>query len=143
MLVRAERGLNISQEIGFPESIKHCSKLLSNIYEKQSKGKEALNMYKLYIAMRDSINNESTQKATAQQQAKYEYEKQKAIDDAENEKLIAIEQQEKEKQQVITYAIGIGLALVIIFLIFVFNRLQVTKKQKFVIEEQKIGRAHV
>ena len=40
-------------------------------------------------------------------------------------------------KKVITYFTAGGLGLVAIFLIFVFNRLQVTKKQKLVIEEQR------
>jgi serine phosphatase RsbU (regulator of sigma subunit) len=131
------RSLKISQEIGVVSNIKTSAYLLSSIYEQQGKGIEALKMYKLSITMRDSIKNEASQKATAQQQAKYEYEKQKALDDAENEKLIAIEKEKKVKQQIITYATGGGLGLVMIFLIFVFNRLRITKKQKLVIEEQK------
>ena len=126
-----------SDEIGYPSNIMDASELLSKIYEKQGKGIQALEMYKLAINMRDSINNESTQKTSAQQQAKYEYEKQKAVDDVENEKLVAIEKEEKEKQEILTYATAGVLGLTGVFLCFVFNRLQVTKKQKVVIEEQK------
>ena len=95
-------------------------------------------MYKLFVQMKDSINNEETEKATAQQQAKYEYEKQKTIDDAQHEKRLAIEQEAQDKQKVITYATAGGLGLVIIFLIFIFNRLQITRKQKSIIEIQKL-----
>jgi serine phosphatase RsbU (regulator of sigma subunit) len=125
------------QETGYPNLIRDASLSLSKIYAIENKGLKALDLYKESIQMMDSLNNESTQKAAIHQQAKYEYEKQKVIDDAENEKLIAIEKEAKEKQQVITYAIGTGLGLVGIFLFFVFNRLQVTRKQKKVIEEQK------
>jgi len=131
------RSLSISQEIGSPARIKSTSILLSQVYEKQGKGMKALEMYKLYIIMKDSINNEETQKAATQQQAKYAYEKQKTIDDTAHEKLIAIEQEEKEKQQILTRAIAVGLGLVGIFLLFVLNRLKVTRKQKGVIEQQK------
>ncbi|TXB64797.1 tetratricopeptide repeat protein [Vicingus serpentipes] len=133
----ANKGLSISQEVGFPDNIKNISKVLEEIHSKKGAYKEALEMYKLHIQMRDSLNNEETQKAAAKQQAQYEYEKQKAVDDAEHEKQIAIEQEAKEKQQIITYATAGGLGLVAIFLVFVFNRLQVTKKQKVVIEGQK------
>ncbi len=132
-----QNSLKLSQELGSPNYISRSAELLSNIYEKQNKGMQALEMYKLHIQMRDSLNNEVTQKATAKQQAKYEYEKQKVLDDAENDKLIAIEKEAKEKQLVITYATGTGLGLVGIFLFFVVNRLQVTRKQKKIIEEQK------
>jgi hypothetical protein len=120
-----------------PEEITNAAELMSKIYEKQGKGMLALEMYKLHITMRDSINNEETQKVAVQQQAKYEYEKQKAIDDADHEKQLAIEQEAKAKQKVITYSIALGLVLVVLFLIFVFNRLQVTKKQRDIIEQQK------
>jgi len=133
----AKRGLIMGQEIGYPGEIKNSAKLLSDIYKKQNKGIKALKMFKLYVTMSDSIYNEATQKASVQQQAQYEYEKQKAIDDAEHDKLLAIEQEEKEKQKILSRATAGGLGLVVMFLIFVFNRLRVTKKQKLVIEEQK------
>ena len=141
-LIDAEKhvsqSLDLLQQIGFPDGIKRAAKLLSEIYEKQNKGMQALEMRKLYVTMKDSINNEETQRATAQQQAKYEYEKQKVIDDAENDKLLAIEQEEKEKQQLLTVATASVLLLVMVFLYFVFNRLKITRKQKMVIEEQKL-----
>jgi len=133
----AHKGMLIAQETGTPALIQKLAKLLTQIFEKQKKGMQALKMHKLYIVMRDSIDNIKTQKTTIKQQAKYEYEKQKALDNVENEKLVAIEKEAKAKQKVITYAIGFGLVLVIAFLIFVFNRLRVTKKQKVVIEAQK------
>jgi serine phosphatase RsbU (regulator of sigma subunit)/Tfp pilus assembly protein PilF len=136
-LAYATKGFGLAKEINRAASISEIAKLLFKIYEKQGNGLKALEMYKFYIFMHDSINNEATQKIAIQQQAKYEYEKQKAVDDAEHDKQIAIEQEAKEKQTILTYATGGGLGLVGIFLIFVFNRLQVTKKQKLVIELQK------
>ena len=133
-----EQSLVKSIELNFPKNINNTAELLSMIYEKEGNGMKALEMYKLHISMRDSITNEDTKKATAQQQAKYEYEKQKVIDDAQHEKQLAIEQEAQAKQKVITYTIAGGLGLVVIFLIFVFNRLQVTKRQKIVIETQKL-----
>ncbi len=131
------KSLTLAQEIGYPDNIRLAANLLSTIYAKQGKGIKALKMYKLAITMQDSINNEATQKAAAHQQAKYEYEKQKAIDDAKYKSQLLIEQEKKEKQQILTYAAGGGLGLVVIFLIIVFNRLRVTKNQKLVIEIQK------
>ena len=132
------KALSIYQKMGYPENIGNSSNLLAEIYEQEKKGMEALQMYKLHIKMRDSLNNDKTQKASIEQQTKYEYEKQKALDDAEHEKQLAIEKEAKAKQKVITYATAGGLILVALFLIFVFNRLQVTRKQKAVIEEQKV-----
>ncbi len=133
----ALKNFKVSKDLGYPDNIKVAAQLLGQIYEEQGKGLKALEMFRLSIQMRDSLTNEATQKATAQQQAKYEYEKRKTIDDAEHEKQLAIEQESKAKQKVITIAIGAGLVLVIVFLAFIFNRLQVTRKQKVVIEQQR------
>jgi len=132
-----KKSLEIALEIGCPYLIQDASENASNLYEKQGKYLKALETYKLHVKMKDSLNNESTQKSSAQQQAKYEYDKQKVLDDAEHDKLLAIEQEEKEKQQILAAATASGLGLVVMFLIFVFNRLRVTKKQKLIIEEQK------
>ena len=131
------KSLTISQEIGFPDNISQASSLLSEVYQKQGKGMKALEMYKLYIQMHDSIYNQEIQKTATQQQARYEYKKQKTIDDAAYDILLAVEQEEKEKQQILAGAISIGLGLVVIFLLFVFNRLIITRKQKGLIEQQK------
>ena len=133
----ALQSLKLSKELGYPKNIKFSAQLLSEIYEKENNSSLSLEMLKLYIVMNDSINNEETNKATAKQQAKYEYEKQKLLDDSEYEKIIAVEIEAKEKKQITIYAVIGGLIFVIVFLLFVFNRLKITRKQKDVIESQK------
>jgi serine phosphatase RsbU (regulator of sigma subunit)/tetratricopeptide (TPR) repeat protein len=126
----------IAKELSLPDNIKGTAQTLSLIYEKEGNGIEALKMYKLHILMRDSVNNEETAISAVKEQSKYEYEKNKAIDDAEYGKVIAIKNKEKEKQLIISVATALLLILVIVFLIFVFNRLKMTRKQKLVIEAQ-------
>lgn len=127
-----------AKETGFAKEIETASELLSKIYERKGNYKFSYEMYKEHILMRDSVNGLEAKNASIQLEAKYRYEQQKAIDDAAYQKQLAIEQEAKEKQQIITYGATGGLGLVGIFLVFVFNRLQVTKKQKCIIENQKI-----
>ncbi len=94
-----KKSLKVAQKLSYPELIKASAKALSDIYQKQNNGKEALVMYKLYIQMRDSINNTKTEKAMLRQQAKYEYEKQKELDDIEHDRLLAIEKEETAEQE--------------------------------------------
>jgi len=133
--VNAKRSHTIATKIGYPYRISMSAMLLSEIYEKQNKKGDALEMYKLYIQMKDSVANENTKTDAVRQQSKYEYEKQRAVDDAVYVKQLAVEQETKEKQKIIIYAIGFGIALLAIFLFFVANRLQVTRKQKVIIED--------
>ncbi|UKN02188.1 tetratricopeptide repeat protein [Paracrocinitomix mangrovi] len=143
-----ENAFALAEEIGFRTSIKNAANLLHLVYEKQGKGMKALEMHKLYIEMKDSLNNDEVQRKTLQEQAQYEYEKQKALDEAEHqkeiaiknsehEKALAIEKAAKQKQSILAIGSIIGLALVIIFSIILFNRLRITRQQKSVIEEQK------
>ena len=133
----AQLGLEIAEEVGSPTNIQSAAKLLSEIYGDENKGMKAFEMHKLYIVMRDSVKNQNNEKALIQQNAKYQYEKEKTIDDAERDKLIALKQKEKEKQTIISYGAVLGLLLAVGFAFFVFSRLKITRKQKLLIEAQK------
>ena len=139
-----EQALTIAKELGYAELIQINAGLLYEIAELQGNYPEALKMRNLQILMRDSITNTENQKNILRNSLKYEFDKQKTLDDAEHEKKLAIEKEAKAKQKVITYATAGGLGLVALFLVFVFNRLQVTRKQKGVIEQQKtvVEKAH-
>lgn len=134
----AEEAFKIANELGYPERIGSTAELLSVIYEEEKRGMDALQMYKLHASMSDSLHNEEVKQATVAQQAEYEYEKQKSLDDAEHEKQLLFEQEEQQKQEIITWAVVAGLLLVVIFLAFIFNRLRITRKQKDEIGAQKI-----
>ena len=133
----ANQSYLLAKEIGYPGTILSAARLLSMIYEKEGDGMKALELHKLAVRMKDSLDNDAVNKATVRIQAKYEYEKIQAIKDKEHEKQLALEQEAKAKQRLVTYAIAGGLGLVGIFLLFVMNRLKVTRKQKSVIEHQK------
>ncbi|OFY84526.1 MAG: hypothetical protein A3F72_14060 [Bacteroidetes bacterium RIFCSPLOWO2_12_FULL_35_15] len=133
----AEKGLKLAKEIGFPGLIEANAKLLSKIAIKQNKWQEALEMRNLEIQMKDSLASEGAIKAIAQQQAKYEYEKAKAITDVEQAKKDAISREEKQKQSIIIYAIAAGLGVVLLFLFILLKRFKVTQKQKNIIQKQK------
>ncbi|MBD3638650.1 MAG: tetratricopeptide repeat protein [Crocinitomicaceae bacterium] len=132
-----EMGYQLALELGYPLFLQNSAIGMTQVYKKSGQYKKALEAYELYVEMRDSLMNLKTQKQTVERDAQYAYEKQKAIDDAEHEKLLAIEAEKKEKQQILTVATAIGLLLVVGFLIFVFNRLRITRQQKKVIEKQK------
>ena len=131
------RAYNLAVEVGVMSEKSEAAKSLYIFYKNSKNYVKALEMYEVFTVARDSLNSKSDEQEIIRQEYKYEYEKQKTIDDAKNEKLIEIEKQEKAKQKILTVATGIVLFLAVLFLIFVFNRLRLTKKQKLVIEEQK------
>ena len=135
--IKLERALPLAQQSGSPEWISKCALDLSNVYEKLNQDNKALDYYKLYVAMRDSVNNNEVLRQTVKQQIKFDYEKQKAIDDINHEKEIAIGLEEKKNQRIIIDTSIFGLVLVVVFLIYANNKLRITKRQKAIIEVQK------
>lgn len=132
-----EKALTLSQKEGEIHGTGWASYILYQSYRSTRQYRKSLNMLNLAVITRDSINSLENQKAVIQLQVQSEYEKQKAIDDLENEKRVAIEIQKKESQQKLTIAIGIGLLLISLLALVIFNRLKITREQKAIIEEQK------
>ncbi|MDP2386625.1 MAG: tetratricopeptide repeat protein [Bacteroidota bacterium] len=132
------KGLKLSQEIGFPDNIRHASAVLSRIYEKKGNYKEAFEMVLLHKLMSDSISNENTKRASLQKSFQYEYDKKAAADSVrvEEERKVVTAQLKQEKTQ--RFALYAGIALITIFSAFMYNRFRVTRKQKFIIEDQKV-----
>ena len=128
--------LEISEELGFPEYIKRSAKLLSDAYAEEDQDELSLSMYKLFITMRDSINNINTQRASIEKDLEYEYQKQEALTQAAHENEIALSEAKKKQQSLVLWSILVGLILVVLFAIFIVSRLKITQRQKKIIEEK-------
>ncbi len=110
----AMRGLEIAQEIGSPHLISINSGLLSKVAKQQGNYQEALEMYELHILMRDSINNEETQKASIRQQTKYEFEKAQLIKEQEEKETARLESEATSRRDNLQYSV-ILIALLVLF----------------------------
>ena len=125
------------QKTGDVIGISDVSGNLTRSYKSLGNYKKAFEMNTLYFQMRDSLNSKENQKAIIEMQVQSDYEKQKTIDDFENQKEIAIQEAKTKAQQRISWAIGIGLLLITILAYTIFNKLKETRKQKVIIEAQK------
>jgi len=127
-----DRSLRVARELSFPADIRNAAGNLQQLYRKKSRWKEALEMYDLYIQMRDTIENNENIKAALKTQAKYEYEKKEALLKSEQEKKDALADAELRKQKLIRNSVIGGLAVVACFLVVVFlqrNRISAEKKR--------------
>ena len=136
-LEKSAKALSIAQEIGEVIIIKEASNNLWETYKKLGKHSQALEMHELYIEMRDSMLSIENKEAIIQQEFKYKYEKEQALADAKHQEQMALSAEREKRQQLIAYSAGGGLVIVLLFAFFILNRLQVTRRQKKVIEEQK------
>ncbi len=134
----SNKSLVLSKDIGYPENIRNAASQLKTIYHYLNQPKKELQMYELYIQMRDSLNNKETRTASIKNLLKYEYEKKTVADSlqvAEEKKLTSIKLKQEKTQRYFLYG---GLGLTVLFGIFMFNRFRITKKQKNIISQQKI-----
>jgi serine phosphatase RsbU (regulator of sigma subunit) len=133
----ADSALQLSKSIGFPKNIYLSEFVLSQIDSAKGNYKGAYDHFKFFVKYRDSINNETTRKASITNQIKNEYEKKAAADSIKtaNEKNLAgIKLKQEQIQKYYLYG-GLGITTLLGF--FIYSRLRITKKQKNIIDEQK------
>ncbi|MGE0568555.1 MAG: tetratricopeptide repeat protein [Bacteroidia bacterium] len=135
------KSMQISKELGYPYSIKRAAKQLVHLYTLAGNYKLALENYQLYVQMKDSLNNLETQKATIQQQTKYEFDKKQAVADEKHASELTLQKEKaeanKKKQNIIIVSVSIVLLLVVFFSVILFNRFKTTQKQKQLIEQKE------
>ena len=132
-----KKALALAQEVGVAQGIKNASNLLYDVYKKTGQPVKALEMYELYFEMRDSLNSIEIKEAAIKLEYQHQYEKEQVIAEAKHQEEMALSAEKAKRQKLIIYSAGVGLVMVLIFAIFIFNRLQVTRRQKIVIEGQK------
>src|SRR6185436_4937857 len=110
-----KKGFGIIKSIGSANLEKDIEKHLSILYEATGKTAEALRHYKNYIVIRDTIYSAENNKKLLRSEIDNEYEKKKAITDAEHkveikqQKIIAAEK--TRRQNIIIGSVIAGLIL--------------------------------
>lgn len=127
----------LSKGMKYPDNIQRAANLLSRIYKKLGQFEKGWNFYEEYVFLKDSIQDEKNKQIAVDQEAKYNYEKEKAIREAEYKKNLEISHEKEQTQKVISWSVAFGLILVLIFSYMIFSRLKLTRKQKSIIEQQK------
>lgn len=126
----AQKSLAYAREIGVLDQTYHSEKLVSDLYGFLGDPTQSLVHYKLYIAARDSITNQETNKKFALAEMNFEYKQKEAL----------LNEKNKRQMQFTIFAI-LGTVLLIGLVFVIYNRMQVKRRltlQKEVAEyEQK------
>lgn len=139
-----KRALQLSEETRELAKQEGSLLILAQVCEKQGRIGEAYAYYKRHIRVKDSIFSRERNEEITRKQIQFEYDKKSTADsvrNAEEKKVKDAEinaqhaQLRQEKTQ--RFALYGGLLLLLAFGGFAFNRYQVTKKQKLIIEDQK------
>jgi len=128
----------IGDSINFLGLVKSTNEYLSDVYVKTNRWQDAYKAFKLSSIAKDSIMNQDKSKQIGKLEAKADYDKQLVVRQAEEDKNTALSAAESKKQKIVIAFIGaIALGIACLALV-VFRSLKTTRKQKNIIEEQKI-----
>jgi tetratricopeptide (TPR) repeat protein len=140
-----QQSLPLSKEVGDKNMIKDQHYSLSRLYQYQNKWELSLKEFKSYVAMRDSLFNEENTKRALRSELNFEFEKKLTADSVKNageqkikDSAIQAQQAQLKQEKTQRYSLYGGLLLVLVFFGFLFNRFQITSRQKKMIEDQKM-----
>jgi serine phosphatase RsbU (regulator of sigma subunit) len=128
------QALAIADSIVILKEKMHFEISLSELYSQTGKDKKAFEHFKNYIEARDTLINQDKSREIMN----FEFAKKEAATKAEQEKKDVLAAAESRKQKIIIWSVISGLLLVIFFTGFIFRSLRITRKQKNIIESQKI-----
>jgi tetratricopeptide (TPR) repeat protein len=132
-----KQALALSDSIGTLDISKIYEYDLYRLYDTLGQYKLALEHFKKYIAARDTIESEKRIKEQAKLEAKFEYEMKEMKAKAEQEKREIALKSERKRNKIIMTSLIIGLILVLTFSFYIWRSLNITKKQKEIIEQAK------
>ncbi|MDQ3048594.1 MAG: tetratricopeptide repeat protein [Bacteroidota bacterium] len=140
-----KEALELSVEVADLDLIKQQRLGLSMLYEREGRWKESLNEFQLYTICKDSLFNEENSKKTLRSELNFEFEKKATADSVKNlseqkvkDAAIVAQLAQLKQERTQRYSLYGGLFIVLIFSVFILNRFQITRKQKKVIEQQKL-----
>jgi serine phosphatase RsbU (regulator of sigma subunit) len=131
------KSLNIATELGSLQKRCNAHYNLSSLYEAKNNLPNAFEHYKKHISLRDSLASDENTKKIIEQELYFSYQKKATADSVRvnGEKLIVDAQLKQEKTR--RFALIGGIVMMFVFVIFLYNRFQVTRKQKSIIEEKE------
>jgi len=144
-LTHTEKAFEISTALGEQSKIVKVEKMLSEIYEAKGDNRAALEHYKRFIIIRDSVYNEENTKNVVRSEMNFEFEKKEAATKLEQEKKEAVAAAESKKQKVIIWGVCGILLLVFAFAVIAYRsylqkqkaNIEITKQKEVIEEKQK------
>ncbi|MBL7981946.1 MAG: tetratricopeptide repeat protein [Flavobacteriales bacterium] len=118
-----EQGVAFARSVGAQEWLRNGHAALYELAEAQGNTAAGLEHFKLYVAYRDSIENEANTRKAVQEQMQYDFEKKEAVAKAAHE-------QELRRQKLVRNGFMGGFALVALFAgVFFFQRNRISKEK--------------
>ena len=132
----AERALDLAKEIGVLKEQKSSYEILAKAYEELNNTPKALEYYKQYVVIKDSVFSEEKARSVAEMDEKYQSEK-KQMEIAKLEKDKELQDEKMGRKSFQTNALIVGFILMLVLVILVVRNLMVKKKANILLNKQK------
>jgi serine phosphatase RsbU (regulator of sigma subunit) len=126
--VYLDRALDLALETRSVEWQKSCYEAQAQLAEATGKFADALRFQKEFMKAKDSLTNDEITKSTVRTEMNYEFEQEKELARAEQNKIEAIRTEREEKQELIMWIISGSLVVAIVLAGFIFRNYR--QKQK-------------
>lgn len=115
------------------EDVKEAYLALSDLYENKENHAKALEYYKLYTGLKDSLNNQKINELELQ----YEFDKMQRQIEFEQKQKEAEQQARLQKQKIYTWVFVGGFIFLFLFSIFIYKSYQRKKRTNIILTQQK------
>lgn len=140
----AKRSLEYANKIGYPSEIQDASEMLLKIYRKKGNFKQALDMYDLFVTMKDSVKNAQIRQDIENQQLQYQHQKKIYSDSlkyAEQDKInrakISEQNAEIKRDRLLNWILVSSVVFLLIISVLIFVALSHKRKANIEIGLQK------
>jgi signal transduction histidine kinase len=132
-----ERGLAVAEEIGSKQLIRVASSRLGTGYMRLKRFEEAAKMFRMEVAMTDSLFDEQQHKVGAELNAKYQM-RQNAEEMEQLRKEQELNAKRLEQQRMLFFALGAILLLTLAFIAVLYHNNQRTKRMNAELARQQV-----
>ena len=128
----------IFEEINVITDLDETAKILVEVYEKLGKPQKALENYKLYVIINDSLSTMDGKEKEKQRQYHEQYVLEKQADSIKHADEIILHQAEAKNQKQRSNGLILISIIILVSLVLVITQLKKIKKGKLVVEERNI-----
>jgi tetratricopeptide (TPR) repeat protein len=130
---------SILKKANYPSKEMFCYQCLYDNYKGKGKKDKALDYYEKYVRTKDTLFNRQKTEDITRLAVSYEFNKQQELINLEHQRELTIQENEKKNQKKLLMAGSIIVILLVILTVFVVNRLNYSRKQNKLIEQQNIA----
>lgn len=131
---RLKNSLEFAKKQNLKEDVKESYFALSQFYEKSNNPSGALSYYKLYISLKDSLNNQKINELELQ----YNFDKEQRIKEFDQKQKDLEQKASLQRQKILTWVFISGFVFMFLLAYVIYKNLQRKKKTNILLTKQKL-----